>query len=80
MKLINPGVAGLFLLMPTLVQAKSDPVFDLSLDQLMTLPVGLASLTQQERHKAPGHVIVVTQNQIQQRGYRYLNDLLQDLP
>lgn len=80
MKLINPGVAGLFLLMPALVQAKSDPVFDLSLDQLMTLPVGLASLTQQERHKAPGHVIVVTQNQIQQRGYRYLNDLLQDLP
>ncbi|NRB40312.1 MAG: TonB-dependent receptor plug domain-containing protein [Pseudomonadales bacterium] len=55
-------------------------LFDLSLEELLNLKVTTASRYEQSSNKAPATMMVVTQQQIRERGYRHLLDLLQDMP
>ncbi|KMP12138.1 hypothetical protein UR09_01800 [Candidatus Nitromaritima sp. SCGC AAA799-A02] len=55
-------------------------ILDLPLAELMELDVTTPSRTTQKISDAPGTIIVVTRQQIQERGYINLLDLLQDLP
>ena len=57
-----------------------DLMLDLSLEKLMELKVSTPSNTIQKLEDAPGTIIVITKQQIEERGYVNLLDLLQDLP
>lgn len=57
-----------------------DDLFDLSLEDLANFQVNTASLRNQSRAQAPSKVTLITQDIIQKRNYRYLADLLKDLP
>jgi iron complex outermembrane receptor protein len=57
-----------------------DKVFESSLRDLMEMEVVTPSKTAQKVSDAPGTVIVVTKQQIKERGYVNLVDLLEDLP
>ncbi len=52
----------------------------LSLAELLAIPVVTASRQQENRAQTPAHIIVVTREQIRERRYRNLADLLEDLP
>jgi outer membrane receptor protein involved in Fe transport len=52
----------------------------MSLEELLNVTVVTASRYQESLRETPATVIVVTRKQIEQRGYRNLVDLLQDLP
>lgn len=73
----------LVLLMPTLAWAYDAPsadVFDLSLEDLRNLKVVTASRQAESLQRAPGTILVVTRQQIRERGYTNLLDVLRDLP
>ncbi|NRB43114.1 MAG: TonB-dependent receptor plug domain-containing protein, partial [Pseudomonadales bacterium] len=55
-------------------------IYDLSLEELLNVKIITASRYQQSFIKAPATMMVVTQQQIRERGYRHLRDLLQDMP
>jgi outer membrane receptor protein involved in Fe transport len=57
-----------------------DLMLELSLEKLMELEVSTPSNVIQKLEDAPGTIIVVTKQQIEERGYVNLLDLLQDLP
>jgi signal transduction histidine kinase len=57
-----------------------DKVFKISLTELMGMEVTTPSKSSQKISEAPGTVIVVTQQQIRERGYFNLVDLLEDMP
>lgn len=57
-----------------------DDVFDLELKDLQHLKVTSASKSIQSLNVTPAKMIIVTQDQIQERGYRGLDELLSDLP
>lgn len=59
---------------------KLGSLLDLSLDDLMSIPIVTASRQVETRHDTPAHVMVITRNQIQDRRYKNLADLLEDLP
>lgn len=52
----------------------------LSLDELINLPVITASRQAESRDHTPAHIIVISREQIRERRYRNLADLLEDLP
>jgi outer membrane receptor for ferrienterochelin and colicins len=52
----------------------------LSLDELINLPITTASRQLESLVDTPAHVRVITRQQIQERRYRNLADLLEDLP
>lgn len=52
----------------------------LSLAELMNLPVVTASRQLESRDRSPAHILVITREQIRERRYRNLADLLEDLP
>jgi len=52
----------------------------LSLDELFATPVITASRHQEARTDSPAHILVFTREQIRERRYRNLADLLEDLP
>ncbi len=52
----------------------------LSLEELINVPVVTASRQQETRDHTPAHIVVVTRRQIQERRYKNLADLLEDLP
>lgn len=52
----------------------------LSLDELFATPVITASRHQESRTDSPAHILVFTREQIRERRYRNLADLLEDLP
>lgn len=52
----------------------------LSLDELIATPVVTASRRQQSREKTPAHIVVITREQMRDRRYKSLADLLEDLP
>ena len=52
----------------------------LSLDELMATPVVTASRKQESREQTPAHIMVYTREQIRERRYKSLADLLEDLP
>ena len=55
-------------------------ILELPLAALMKLEVTTPSSTSQKLEDAPGTIIVITKQQIEERGYVNLLDLLQDLP
>ena len=55
-------------------------IFDLDLEQLQQMKVDSASKTTQNLNFTPSKMIIITKEQIEQRGYRSLNELLNDLP
>lgn len=52
----------------------------LSLEDLINTPVVTASRQTETRSQSPAHIMVITREQIRQRRYRDLADLMQDLP
>jgi len=52
----------------------------LSLDELFATPVVTASRRQENRTDSPAHIMVFTRDQIRERRYKNLADLLEDLP
>ena len=55
-------------------------LLDLSLEELIATPVVTASRQSETRDQTPAHVMVFTREQIRQRRYQNLADLLEDLP
>ncbi len=53
---------------------------DLSLDELMQVSITTASNVGEKLGDAPASVIVLTRSELEQRGYRQLGDLFDDLP
>lgn len=69
------------------LQAALDPLdrdasalFDMSLEQLLMVRITSASRYEERILDTPATVMVVTETQIRERGYRNLADLLRDLP
>jgi outer membrane receptor for ferrienterochelin and colicins len=52
----------------------------LSLEDLINTPVVTASRQAETRSQSPAHIMVITREQIRQRRYHNLADLMQDLP
>jgi outer membrane cobalamin receptor len=57
-----------------------DDVFDLDLEQLQQIKVISASKYSQNLNFTPAKIIVITKEQIEQRGYKSIDELLSDLP
>jgi outer membrane receptor for ferrienterochelin and colicin len=57
-----------------------DKLMDLSLEDLMNIPVITPTQSLQKSKHAPATVLVVTGDQIKLRGYRNLAEVLNDLP
>lgn len=57
-----------------------EDIFTLSLEELMAIPVDLASNTMQPINKQPGTVSIITEQQIARSGARYLMDLIKQVP
>src|SRR5262249_20998284 len=53
---------------------------DLSLEQLMAVPVTTASNVDEKLADAPAAMIVITRDEMEARGYNQLGDLFDDLP
>lgn len=62
------------------IDADVDRLIPLSLLELIRVPVVTASRQQESRDQTPSHIIVVTRQQIRERRYKNLADLLQDMP
>lgn len=58
----------------------STALLDLSLAELINLPVTTASRKAESRDQTPAHIMVVTREQIRERRYKNLADLLEDMP
>ncbi len=58
----------------------ADKLSELSIEDLLDLQVITASSTSEKTSEAPGVVLVVTSDEIRERQYRNLSDLLKDLP
>lgn len=56
------------------------PLSELSLDELMNITVITASKSEQKISEAPSTMMVVTAQQIAERGYEQLDDVLRDIP
>jgi outer membrane receptor for ferrienterochelin and colicin len=65
-------------------EAKPEPqisdLYTLSLEELMNITVVTASQSKQNASDAPATIYVITQEQIADRGYATLEELLEDLP
>lgn len=61
-------------------EQKFDVILELPLNKLMELEVSTPSNITQKLEDAPGTIVVITKQQIEERGYINLLDLLQDLP
>jgi outer membrane cobalamin receptor len=68
-----------FCLLPLKAQ-QSDDLGRMSLEELMNVPVVSASNVTERLADAPATVIVITRAEIQQRGYRDLSQIFDDLP
>ena len=56
------------------------PLLPLSLDELIAIPVTTASRRPEAREQTPAHIMVITREQMRDRRYKNLADLLEDLP
>jgi outer membrane receptor for ferrienterochelin and colicin len=61
-------------------QTDSLNLYDLSVEQLLNLEVVSASQKSQKATEAPATIYVVTEQQIAERGYTSLDELLEDIP
>lgn len=57
-----------------------DKLMALSLTELIETPIITASRQSETRDQTPSHIIVVTREQIRERRYKNLADLLEDMP
>lgn len=62
------------------LEADVDRLMPLSLLELINIPVVTASRQRETRDQTPAHIMVFTRQQIRERRYRNLADLLEDLP
>ena len=74
------GISFAFALISLSAYSQSDDILDYSLEELLKLRVTTASKLEESVATAPSDILVVTRKQIQERGYRNLEDLLKDLP
>jgi iron complex outermembrane receptor protein len=77
------GAGGLLGFAPGLVCAQ-DPaeqsLLDLDMEQLLSLKVNSVSRSEETVAEAPAHVLVVTAQELRERGYRDISELFDDLP
>jgi len=79
----NHGAIALALLLagsPALADDNVLPLLPLSLDELLATPVTTASRHAEAREQTPAHIVVITREQMRDRRYKNLADLLEDLP
>lgn len=62
------------------IESELDRLLPLSLQELINIPVVTASRRQETRDQTPAHIVVVTREQIRERRYKNLADLLEDMP
>lgn len=60
--------------------SRASALLDLSLAELINVPVTTASRKAASRDQTPAHIMVVTRQQIRERRYKNLADLLEDMP
>ena len=79
---LNPILIALGLFGGSAAQAADDlnSLLPLSLEELIATPVVTASRHAELREQTPAHVMVITREQIRDRRYKNLADLLEDLP
>ena len=65
---------------PTVAAESLLPLLPLSLEELIATPVVTASRRQEGREQTPAHIMVITREQMRDRRYKSLADLLEDLP
>ncbi len=61
-------------------QVQAEDLFEMSLEELMNVKVTLASGLEESMVNAPATMIVITSEEIKQRGYTSLSDVIIDLP
>lgn len=78
----SPIVTAILCALAGPAQATEDlsALLPLSLEQLMAIPVVTASRRAESREQTPAHIMVFTREQIRDRRYKNLADLLEDLP
>ncbi len=76
------SLAALFICAPTWAADETDisHLLSLSLEDLINTPVVTASRQSETRSQSPAHIMVITHEQIRERRYRNLADLMEDLP
>lgn len=62
------------------IEADLDKLMSLSLMELVNIPVVTASRRHETRDQTPSHIVVITREQIRERRYKNLADLLEDMP
>lgn len=62
------------------IEADLEQLMPLSLMELINIPVVTASRQRETRDRTPAHIVVVTREQIRERRYKNLADLLEDMP
>lgn len=62
------------------IEADAEKLMSLSLLELIKVPVVTASRQQETRDATPAHIMAVTREQIRERRYKNLADLLEDMP
>jgi outer membrane receptor protein involved in Fe transport len=79
---VAPVALGLLLGLAGVAHAagEGEDLQDLSLEELMDVRVTSASNAEETLAEAPAQVIVLTRDELEQRGYRQLVDLFDDLP
>ena len=72
---------GIVLFMPNQAMSQQqEDLFSLSLEDLLSIEISTASLRNQPSMNAPSKVIVISRTTINDRNYRYLADVIKDLP
>lgn len=61
-------------------QLKQEDLFEMSIEELMNVKVVTASRHEQKMSEAPATAIIITEDQIKNRNYQSLLDVLHDLP
>ena len=62
------------------IEADLEQLMPLSLMELINIPVVTASRQYETRDQTPAHILVITRQQIRERRYKNLADLLEDMP
>ncbi|MDD2914508.1 MAG: TonB-dependent receptor [Gallionella sp.] len=57
-----------------------EKLYSLSLEDLINMPIVTASRQNETRDQTPAHIMLITREQIRERRYKNLADLLEDMP
>lgn len=80
MKLAGLAMAPQLALAAAPIENELDKLMSMSLLELINTPVVTASRQSETRDQTPSHIVVVTREQIRERRYKNLADLLEDMP